>query len=176
MLFWFHGIFKNPNTYCLRNTLRPRRDDGHFSEDIFKYVFVNDYVLISNKISLKFVPRVPNNNIPALVQIMAWHQPDQKPSSEPMMLILLTPLCVALPQWSKHSYLSRIGFPLCNYQSPFRMQIIWVAENMVNSISWIQLTPFEKASRLFTQLFVQAQVKVNIIHCTKYNGTVIIRD
>ena len=37
------------------------------------------------KISLKFVPHVPINNIPALILIMAWHQPGDKPLSEPMI-------------------------------------------------------------------------------------------
>ena len=39
----------------------------------------------SNKISLKFVPKGPINNIPALVQIMAWLWSGDKPLSEPMM-------------------------------------------------------------------------------------------
>ena len=30
-------------------------------------------------ISLKFVPKGPINNIPALVQIMAWRRPGEKP-------------------------------------------------------------------------------------------------
>ena len=42
------------------------------------------------KISLKFVPKGPINNIPALVQIMAWRQPGDKPLSEEMMVNLLT--------------------------------------------------------------------------------------
>ena len=41
------------------------------------------------KISLKFVPKGPINNIPALVQIMAWQRPGAKPFSEPMMFSLL---------------------------------------------------------------------------------------
>ena len=41
-------------------------------------------VCISNKISLKFVPKGPIN-IPALFHMMAWRQPDNKPLSEPMM-------------------------------------------------------------------------------------------
>ena len=36
--------------------------------------------------SLKFVPKGPINNIPALVQIMAWCWPGDKPLSEPMMV------------------------------------------------------------------------------------------
>ena len=38
--------------------------------------FFNENVYISIKISLKFVPKIPINNIPALVLIMAWHRPD----------------------------------------------------------------------------------------------------
>ena len=39
------------------------------------------------------------NNIPALVQIMAWHRPGNKPLSEPMIVILLMRICVTRPQW-----------------------------------------------------------------------------
>ena len=48
----------------------------------------------SIKISLKFVPMGPINNIPALVQIMAWRRPGDKPLSESMMMSLLTHICV----------------------------------------------------------------------------------
>ena len=37
------------------------------------------------KISLKFVAEGPNDNNPALVQIMALHQIGDKPLSEPML-------------------------------------------------------------------------------------------
>ena len=40
---------------------------------------------ISIKISLKFVPKGPISNIPALVQIMAWRRSGDKPLSESMM-------------------------------------------------------------------------------------------
>ena len=52
--------------------------------------FLNDNVWISLQISLKFVPKVQINNIPALVQIMAWRRPGDKPLSEPMVFSLLT--------------------------------------------------------------------------------------
>ena len=45
------------------------------------------------KISLKFVSKSPINIIPALVHIMALHQPGNKPLFEPMMIILLTYMC-----------------------------------------------------------------------------------
>ena len=51
--------------------------------------------------SLKFVPKGPINNIPALVQIMTWRRPGDKPLSEPMMVGLLTHICVTRPQWVK---------------------------------------------------------------------------
>ena len=54
------------------NTLRPRQNGRHFADDIFKCIFLNENVWISNKISLKFVPKGPINNIPALVQIIIW--------------------------------------------------------------------------------------------------------
>ena len=53
------------------------------ADDIFKRIFLNENVIISIKISLKFIPKGPINNIPALVQIMAWRQPGDKPLSEP---------------------------------------------------------------------------------------------
>ena len=54
---------------------------------------------VSIKISLKFVLKVRINNIPALVQIMAWCQPGHKPLSEPMMVSLLTQICITRLQW-----------------------------------------------------------------------------
>ena len=76
------------------NTLRPRQDGRHFPDDIFKWIFLNENVCISINISLKFVPRGPINNIPTLVQVMAWRRPGDKPLSEPMMVRLPTHICV----------------------------------------------------------------------------------
>ena len=62
-------------------TLRLRQTGCHIPDDIFKCIFLNENVCILIKISLKFVPKGPINNIPALVQIMAWHRPGDKPLS-----------------------------------------------------------------------------------------------
>ena len=67
-------------------TLRPRQNGRHFTDDILKCIFLNENNWIWIRISLKFVPKVPINNIPALVQIMAWRRPGEKPLSEPMMI------------------------------------------------------------------------------------------
>ena len=81
------------------NSLRPRPNKRHFADDIFKCIFENENEWISPGISLKFVPKVQINNIPALVHIMAWRRPGDKPLSEPMMIISLTHICVTRPQW-----------------------------------------------------------------------------
>ena len=81
------------------NTLRPRQDGGHFPDDVFKCIFLNENAWILIKISLRFVPKGPINNIPALIQIMAWRRPDDRPFSEPVMVKLRTHICVTQPQW-----------------------------------------------------------------------------
>ena len=83
----------------LTNTLRPRQNGRRFPDDIFKCIFLNENEWISLKISLKFIPKVRINNIPALVQIMAWRRSGDKPLSEPMIVSLLTHICVTRPQW-----------------------------------------------------------------------------
>ena len=86
------------------NSLRPRRNRRYNADDIFKWIFLNENVWIPIKISLKFVPKGPSNNIPALVQIMAWRRSGDKPSSEPMMVSLLTHICVTRPQWVNETW------------------------------------------------------------------------
>ena len=89
------------NHAIVLNTLRPRQNGRHFADDVFKCIFLNGNVWILLKISLKYVPKGPNNNIPSSVQVMAWRRPGEKPLSEPNMVSLLTHMCVARPQWVK---------------------------------------------------------------------------
>ena len=84
--------------YCI-NSLRPRQNGRHFADDTFKRFFQNENVWITIKISLKFVPKAPINNVSSLVQIMTWRHPGDKPLSEPMMVSLPTHICVTRPQW-----------------------------------------------------------------------------
>ena len=56
------------------------------------FFFVCENIWISVNISLKFVPNGPVNNMPALVQIVAWRWPGDKPlSGEPMMAYICHP-------------------------------------------------------------------------------------
>ena len=56
-------------TRKLINTLKPTQNGCHFRDDTFIFEF-------PLKCEPKFVPRVPNNNIPVSVQMMAWGRPD----------------------------------------------------------------------------------------------------
>ena len=85
----------------LFNTLRPRQNGRHFADAIFKCIFLNENVRIPIKISMKFAPKGPINNNPALGQILAWHRLGAKPLSEPMTVSLLTHICVTRLQWVK---------------------------------------------------------------------------
>ena len=76
------------------NILGSRQNGRYFADGIFKCIFLNENIWISIEISLKFVPKSPINNIPALVQIMVRHRPVDKPLSEPVMVSLLTHICV----------------------------------------------------------------------------------
>ena len=84
------------------NTLMPRQKGRHFPDGVFfKCIFLNENVWISVLISLKFVIKGPINNIPALVQIMAWCPSGYKPLSEHEPSLLMH-MCVTRPQWVMH--------------------------------------------------------------------------
>ena len=68
-LQWFNQDMPR-NFHYKVNTLRLRQNGRHFTDNILKCIFLNENIWISLKISLKFVPEVQINNIPALVQIM----------------------------------------------------------------------------------------------------------
>ena len=86
------------------NTLRLIQDGRHFTDDIFKGIFLNENIWIPIAFSLKFVCRGPINNNPALVQIMAWYRSGDKPLSEAMMVSLPTHRCVTQPQWVRNYF------------------------------------------------------------------------
>ena len=96
-----HFFLQDLDYELTSHTLRPRQNGRHFADDNLKCVFLNEKVLIPIEISLKFVPKGPIDNIPALVYIMAWRRPGDKPLSEPMMVSLPTHIYVTRPQWVK---------------------------------------------------------------------------
>ena len=84
------------------NTLRPRQMDAIWQttfSNAFSWMKMFEFLLNFHWVLFKFVPTGQINNIPALVQIMAWRRPGDKPLSEPMMVSLPTHICVTRPQW-----------------------------------------------------------------------------
>ena len=79
------------------------------------YFIVWNLFSISNDISSKFIPNGTINNILSSVQVMAWHQPGNKPLSETMMVRSLTHLCITQPQWVYLSMLSILVWHLRHF-------------------------------------------------------------
>ena len=69
---------------CL-NSSPPEQNGRHFSDDIFKRIFLNENVRIVIEIPHKFIPNGPIDNKSALVQVMAWRRTGDKPLPEPML-------------------------------------------------------------------------------------------
>ena len=55
------------------------------ADNNFQSIFLNDNDRIPIRISLKFVPRSPIDNKPALVQVMACRLTGDKPLPKPML-------------------------------------------------------------------------------------------
>ena len=89
------------------NTLRSKQNGRHFAGDISLFMFLYENCCIWIKMSLKIVTKILFNNMPALLQIIAWHQRrlaglylNQWWRSLPMHL------CVTWPQWVRILILS----------------------------------------------------------------------
>ena len=77
----------------------------HFEMDFLEWKCI--------KISFTFVSRAPVNNIQALVQIMAWRWPGDKPSFEPMMVNLLAHICITWLQWVNNVHFAETKCVFC---------------------------------------------------------------
>ena len=70
LLQWCHRRVK-----ASEDSLRPRQNGQHFSNDIFNCIFLNENVWMK---WLKFVPKGPIDNNTALFKIIAWHRDRRK--------------------------------------------------------------------------------------------------
>ena len=68
----------------------PRQIGHQFPDDIFKCTVLNE----NQWIYWSMIPRVQINNIPALVEILAWRRPGAKLLTEPMLVSLLSHICI----------------------------------------------------------------------------------
>ena len=142
--------------------LRPKQNGRHFADDIFIYIIFswNEIVWIPIRISLKFVPMCPINNIPALVQIMAWRRPGDRPLSEAMMIRLMTHICVTRPQWCLHKMTTISQTKFSN--TFFVWKLFYLYENFIDICSLVSswqygtigsdngLTPKRRQFRIWT--------------------------
>ena len=123
LIWWdWSYVTNNNHKYHHLYTLRLRQNGRHFADNTFKCIFLNENIRILFEISLKFVPKGSIKNIPALVQIMAWRQPNKKPLSEPMMVRLPTHICITQPQWVKNSTCC-IGIDKCKKKIKFLINL-----------------------------------------------------
>ena len=143
------------------NSLRPTPNRRHFADDIFKCISENENELISPRISLKFVPKVRINNIPALVQIMAWRRPGDKPLSEPMMVSLLTHICVTRPQWV--NFISLLYLHLWMFK---HMQCIYASLVKLDIFSWPIYATLgqDQVKSMYNAIFHFAHSKTVLVH------------
>ena len=92
----------------------PHGQNGrHFTDDVFKCIFVNEKFCILIKTWLKFVPNGPININPALVEIMAWRRIGDKPLSEAMLT------------WFTDAYMRTLGARWVNQQVDFHVDLFW---------------------------------------------------
>ena len=152
------------------NTLRPRRNGRHFPDGTFKHIFLIENVRISSKISLKFVPRGPISNIPALVQIMAWRRPGDKPLSEPMTVSLLTHICVIRPQWvnsCKKSWSTSCLVCVRNTWGVFRVRwkdiCFWRISRVTNCRSYQIVSPMNAIYLMLVEYCQGTQLTMQLI-------------
>ena len=87
--------------YIFPEHIEAEANGGHFADDTFKCIFLNENVRIFVEVQLNLFPNDRLNNTPALFQIMVCRLVGTQPLCEPMMVILLTHICVTRPQWAK---------------------------------------------------------------------------
>ena len=99
--FYLHDLLAHLVGGKWVNTLRPTRNRRHFADAIFNGIFLNENVWIPIKFLLKFVPKGPIHNIPALVQIMAWRRPQATSLylNQWWLVYWRIYICVTRPQW-----------------------------------------------------------------------------
>ena len=115
---------------CSINSLRPRQNGRLFADDTSKRIFLNENIRISTRNSVKFVPNGLINDILALVLIMAWRRPGDKPLSEPMLVRSLTHICVTWPQWVNSM------FHIFDSKIP---RVLWDQGNNIHFVLWRKL-------------------------------------
>ena len=105
--------------------------------------------------SVKFVPKDPINNDQALVQIMVWCRPADKPLSEPVMVRLPMHICVTQPKWVNTLRLETNG---CHFADDI-FTCIFLNENVWNLIKiWLKFVPSNVQLKISLLKYMYRQV------------------
>ena len=80
-------------TYFVLTHLTLDKVAAILADGTFKCIFLNGNNRLPIGISLKFVPRCPINNKPALVRVMAWCRTGDKPFPETMITLFTDAIC-----------------------------------------------------------------------------------
>ena len=128
------------------NTWRLRQNGHHFPEDIsnaFSWMKMHEFRV---RLHWSLFPRAQLTIFQHLVQIMAWRRPDDKTLSEPMMVSLLTHICVTRPQWVKpYNHI---------YAQLFSIQTIYLWSVTMYNITrqWYQISRYDHQTIQSTSL------------------------
>ena len=138
---WMNGLFYMS---------RPRRNCCHFADDFFKCIFLNENMWILLKISEKFVPKVPINNILSLYprfneveRGVYWFHLVRLSNGPSVRLRLWTescPLCIFKKTPQIHfifAHLIKQLQKVCHMYSLFQNSKIW---NFGNFFKFVNLT------------------------------------
>ena len=133
-------------------------------QTIFSNAFSERKCLNSDQ---KFVPRDPINNIPALVQIMTLRRPGDKPLSEPMMVTLLTHICVTRPQWVKQHHYYILSMVL--HDIYLSLQALSSGQEIAGRINWrLHFKLVQHGRYIYLACLTENQLLFRITSCTFY--------
>ena len=137
---------------------------------------MNENILISINISLKFVPNGPINNIPALVQVMVWRRPGDNPLSEPTMVNLLTHICVTRPQCNERNENKSSQMPAVTMANQL---VMWLVKQ--HPRHWKRKIAVTGRTGAVNYLFNDAEMVENVVnslgvfHINMWHNTILSR-
>ena len=120
---------------------------ANLADDIFKCIFLIENDRISIKISLKFVPRSPIDNKPALFQVMALRRIGDKPLPDQWLPGSPTHMCGTRGRWINSVWLYTYAWNGMGDKN----------DNMIKLLSWNNTV-----SHLIDEFVNQPVVRLNI--------------
>ena len=119
------------------NSCLPGHNGCHFTDSILKCFFLNENLWILITIYMKFIPESLINNIPALVQIMAWRGSGHTPLSEPMIAKFPDAYTdTAKLTGPRSSTDEKVGGPVKNMRGPIKLLYVIMFNILKSCKKW----------------------------------------